>query len=160
MDIKEAFFLIYNERFDLESDQGNICIQGDVAFQYTNDVKKIKIYGIQEPTNLSMRQLVAEKTKTMEIEEDILKRINWSNKIEEFRPVKDNLDLASNIGGSYHFCHSDYVNVEELMRMMWKRFGIEGFLFKSARTGILTIDKESKQCIQSERNKLFGTILL
>ncbi len=159
-EIEEDFVPIYGESFGSESGQGNICIQEDVAFQYTDDGKKVEMYGRREPTNLSLRELVAEKTKTIEIEEDVLKRINWSNKIEECLPVKDNLDLACTIDGSYHWCYRDYVNFEELMGMMWKRFGIEGFLYKSTRTGILTINQDSKKCIQSEQNKLFGTIPL
>ena len=159
-EIGEDFVPIYGESFGSESDSGNICIQGDVAFQYTDDGKKIEMYGRQKPTNLSLRELVAEKTKMVEIEEDVLKRINWSNKMEECLPVKDNLDLASTIEGSYHWCYRDYVNFEELMGMMWKRFGIERFLYKCTRTGILSIDQDSKKCIQSEQNKLFGTIPL
>ena len=91
----------------------------------------------------------------MEIEEDIFKRMNWAKKIEECVPITDQKD--SNVEGQFSFCYRDYVNHEELMGMMWKRGGIEGFLFKPSCADVLTVDKENK-CTLKASSKLFRLI--
>ena len=100
---------------------------------------------------MDLRELVSEKTTMMTIEEDVLKRMNWMKKVNECVPIKDSVE------GSYTFCFRDYVNHEELMGMMWKRYGIEGFLFKPSRADKLTIDKDSK-CTLFAKSKMFRFI--
>lgn len=159
-DIRRSFFRVAGDPLDLASRQGSIRVKGDVAFQYTKDGEKNAIYARQKPTNLSLRELVAEKTIMMEIEEDFFKRMNWSEKIEECVPIKDQQkDKGSNpsIEGSFTFCFRDYVNHEELMGMMWTRGGIEGFLFKPSRADQVVIDKDSN-CVLSASSKLFRII--
>lgn len=100
---------------------------------------------------MSLRKLVSEKDTMIKIEEDIFKRMNWVKKIKECVPIQ------SSVEGSYTFCHRDYVNHEELMGMMWKRYGIEGFLFKPSRAGVVEIGKDSK-CTLTERSRMFRFI--
>jgi hypothetical protein len=158
-DIRRSFFRIGGDVFDPASRQGSIRVKGDVAFQYTDD-DKMTMYGRQKPTNLSLRELVSEKNTMMEIEEDVFKRMNWSQKIKGCVPIKDQQSDKKNIHsieGSFTFCHRDYVNHEELMGMMWKRYGIEGFLFKPSRADVLVVDKDSK-CVMTAQSKLFRFI--
>merc|ERR1739838_259909 len=46
----------------------------------------------------------------------------------------------------------------ELMGMMWKRYGISGFLFKPSRADVLDIENESKRCTLTAKSKLFRII--
>jgi len=158
MQIQRSFSHISGDFFAPESFMGSIRVEGDVAFQYTAD-NKMAVYGRQKPTNLSMRELVSQKTTVLEIEEDAFKRMNWREKIADCVSIKTQNDEPS-VGGSFSFCYRDYVNHEELMGMMCKRYGIEGFLFKPSRAGILTVDKDSKRCLLTERSKLFRIIPL
>ena len=152
-DIRRSFVQIAGDVW--EGKRGSVRMKGDKAFQYSADGKKVTMYGRQEPTNLSLRELVAEKTTMMEIEEDIFKRMNWQNKIEECTLIKDQKDAK--VEGSFSFCYRDYVNHEELMGMMWTRGGIEGFLFKPSCADVLTVDKDAK-CTLKASSKLFRII--
>ena len=157
---------LYIEETETVSRRGSIRVKGDLAVSYTHDSKKHAIYGRRgkEPTKLSLRELVSEKTTMMEIEEDVFKRMNWNEQIEDCVPIvssgdegKSTTKNPSQIEGSYSFCHRDYVNHEELMGMMWKRGGIEGFLFKPSRSDVATIDNKGK-CVLSAQSKLFRFI--
>lgn len=156
-DIRRSFVHIAGDVFAPGSIRGSIRVKGDVAFQYTAD-EKMAVYGRQKPTSLSLRELVSQKNTMMEIEEDIFKRMNWSEKIEDCVSIQTQKDDETSIGGSFSFCHRDYVNHEELMGMMWKRYGIEAFLFKPSRADVLTVDKDSKKCLLTAQSKLFRII--
>ena len=139
--------------------RASIRFNGDVAVQYSKDGEKWALHGRREATNLSLRELVAEKTTMIEIEEDVFKRMNWSDEMNECVPLKDldGKDDCPDIKGNYVFCHRDYVNHEELMGMMWKRGGIEGLLMKPSRAGVIVVDKDSK-CVLTEKSKLFRVV--
>lgn len=154
--LRRSFVHIGGENFDATGSKwSSIRMKGDVAFQYTEDGEKWEIHGRRKPSTLSMQELVYEKSTMIEIEEDIYKRMNWNDRIDECTPMKHGeMKNHPKIEGSYSFCYRDYVNHEELMGMMWKRGGIEAFLFKPARAGVITVDKDSK-CVLTERSKLF-----
>ncbi len=154
-DIRRSFVQIAGDIFAPGSRKASIRMKGDTAFQYSADGKKVAMYGRKEPTNLSLRELVSEKSAMMEIEEDVFKRMNWAKEIAECVPIKDQKD--SNVEGQFSFCYRDYVNHEELMGMMWKRGGIEGFLFKPSCADVLTVDKDNK-CTLKASSKLFRLI--
>jgi len=154
--LRRSFVHIGGHKFDsTESKRSSIRVKGDVAFQYTEDGEKWEIHGRRKPSNLSLRELVAKKSTMIEIEEDLYERMNWNDRIDKCKPMKQGeVGNRPKIKGSYSFCYRDYVNHEELMGMMWKRGGIEAFLFKPARAGVITVDEDSK-CVLTERSKLF-----
>ena len=113
--------------------------------------------------SLSLRQLVSQKTKYMIIEENMIKRANWNEQINNnCIPYNDYITLIKqqqqqqqqqsnsesnngntatkgedpskqllpNISGSYRFCYRDYVNHEEILAMMCRRWTIERLLFR------------------------------
>jgi len=157
--LRRSFKMLAGERFDEPSRKGSIRVKGDVAIQYSKDGEKWALHGRKQATNVSLRELVAEKSTMMEIEEDVFKRMNWSEEINSCVPVKDLDGKEENprIEGSYSFCHRDYVNHEELMGMMWSRGGIESFLFKPSRADVITVDKDSK-CVLSAKSKLLRVV--
>lgn len=155
--LSRSFTNIGGDHFDDVSKRGSIRIKGDVAFQYTKEGDQWAMYGRRKPTDLTLRELVSEKSTMIEIEEDVFKRMNWSKRIDECVPIKKTQIKKNQIEGSYSFCHRDYVNHEELMGMMWKRGGIESFLFKPSRAGELVVGKDLK-CVLTERSKLFYII--
>jgi len=156
-----SFRHLNGHKFDSLSKQGSIRVKGNVAVQYSHDDEQSAIYGREKPPDLSLQELVGEKTTKMEVEEDVFKRMNWIKKIEECVPVngedEKNKD-AMNLEGMYFFCHRDYVNYEELMGMMCKRGGIEAFFFKPSRADELLVDKDSQECVLLSSSKLFRFI--
>jgi hypothetical protein len=111
---------------------------------------------------VKLDDLVATKTTMMEIEEDLDQRLAWAKEISLFQPMYTCTNQAAAIiSGDYHFCYRDYVNHEELMGMMCKRWGIENFLFKPSRAGLVRIiprKDDNPCCTLSERSKLFGIV--
>ena len=75
--LSRSFTNIGGDHFDDVSKRGSIRIKGDVAFQYTKEGDQWAMYGRRKPTDLTLRELVSEKSTMIEIEEDVFKRMNW-----------------------------------------------------------------------------------
>jgi hypothetical protein len=60
--------------------------------------------------------------------------------------------------GSYRFCYRDYVNHEEILAMMCRRWTMERLLFRPQYATELCFSDQTKECILKERGKLFGVI--
>jgi len=133
-------------------------ISKDIACCYTQS-GKTALFGKNPKRNLSLGQLVSTKTKQIENVEDIYERVNWNDRINEckFLGAKVNNVLKD---GKYIYCYRDYVNFEELLGMVSKRFGVERFLYHGTQAGILNIHKETSYCTFTERPKLFTFIPL
>jgi hypothetical protein len=133
--------------------------------------KSTALFGTRAPTKLSLRELVAEKTKYMIIEEDIYKRANWNAQIAACAPYycseedgnKEN--VTENVGatkpvidGAYRFCYRDYVNHEEVLAMLCRRWSVERALFRPAEATEFLIEGVTGKCKLKERGLMFGFI--
>ena len=112
--------------------------KNNVACCFSEDFKYFALFGPEEPPNFSLVQLVFKCTIKPNIEENILARVNWDQKIADC--IRASTFRPSNINGSYYaFCYRDYVNFEEFNGMMNKRWGMEKFWIRAARTGKLIV---------------------
>ena len=143
-----------------QREEASIRVGGDVAVRYTEDGLEWALYGRRKATRLGLRELVAEKTTRVEVEEDFFKRMNWGDEMNACVPIKDledDKECRPEVEGSYLFCHRDYVNSEELRIMMRSRGGIQGFLLKLCRPDAIDIGKDSK-CVMTEKFKLLNVL--
>jgi hypothetical protein len=144
-----------------------------VACCHSQDGSNSALFGRRTPSNKSLRELVSTRTQKMEIVEDIYERVNWNSKINECQPLSEVVMMMASsnattttdttttatkndIQGAYTFCYRDYVNHEEMLGMMGKRWGMERFLFHPARAGELIVGDDGITCSLTEKAKMFG----
>lgn len=115
------------------------------------------LFGTRRPTTYSLRELVAQHSTKSFIYEDVATRLNYMTEIDNCKPLL----VPDLVQGNYSFCFRDYVNHEELMAMLGRRWCIDRLLLKATRTGRLiapSSSDSSKPIVLRERGLMLGFV--
>lgn len=148
----------------LQVPEGWILLQGDENDRSSSEVRRTpqaalaggSLFGPCEPPKKSLRELVLERAndwRKLIIEEDIAKRVAWSNAIERCQTATSS--QMQSVSGEYRFIYRNYVNHEEMTAMLCRRWTMASLLLRLGGAGLLQID-EDKSCILLESCKVFG----
>jgi hypothetical protein len=99
---------------------------------------------------LSLQDLVAQHPSIPYIVEDSRTRLAW---MKALQAANSKFQLRN---GSYFFCFRDYVNHEEWLFMLARRWSIDVMLMKTVAPGQLVVQDE--KCLLRERGVLLGFV--
>jgi hypothetical protein len=106
----------------------------------------------QSPSQVSLAQLVSQRTTQSFVVEDVYERLRWMDAVDKCVPAVSSLPAVVSDSDAalllqnkiYTFCFRDYVTNEELNSIMARRWGIGRLLLRARRCGQLSVDSVNK----------------